>query len=342
MLSIVSGIIQPMANVPTSSPIHNSMSTVLSGLVKSMRPRQAPKNGLVLVALFFTVNKWWDVDQIDGMARLIATSLAATVVFIILSGGVYIVNDLVDADRDRVHPRKRKRPIASGIVPMRVAWAAATILLTASIVSAFTIGTSFGLIALAYFVLLQAYNFVLKNTVILDVATLAAGFVLRAVAGSEAINGFKVGSETQDMGLELTISPWLYVCTASGAFLIALIKRRSELLSAGVNAVQQRPILGEYSVELIDRLVAVVAPTTLMAYTLYSFSGSFLENVNIPDNNSMMLTVPFVAYGLFRYLYLGYRTDRGEAPEELLFRDPALLVTIFLWLTTAALVLRLN
>ena len=307
-----------------------------------MRPRQAPKNGLVLVALFFTVNKWWDLDQFEGMVRLIATSVAATLTFIIVSGVVYIVNDLFDAKRDREHPRKRFRPIASGVVPRGVAWVTAIVLLIGAVAIAFVISMSFGLIVVGYFGLSQAYNAFLKSAVILDVATVSAGFVLRAAAGSAAIDGFAFGNNLDRFELELTISPWLYVCTASGALLIALIKRRAELVSAGLNAVRQRPILGEYSVELIDRLVAVVAPTTLMAYTLYTFSGSFLTNVNLPDNNSMMLTIPFVAYGLFRYLYLGYKNDMGESPEELLVRDPALLVTIVLWLTTAALVLGLN
>ncbi|MBT3941417.1 MAG: decaprenyl-phosphate phosphoribosyltransferase [Chloroflexi bacterium] len=335
-------MIRAMETAPATDRSTGSPLAILNGLIRSMRPRQAPKNGLVLVALFFTVNKWWDVDQVGGMARLVLTSAAATFVFIIVSGVVYIVNDLIDAERDRAHPRKRFRPIAAGIVPIKLAWVVAVLLLIGSLAGAFAISTSFGLISLGYFALQQGYNAFLKNAVILDVATVAAGFVLRAVAGSEAINGFKFGSGADHVELELTISPWLYVCTASGALLIALIKRRAELVTAGDNAANQRPILGEYSVELIDRMVAVVAPVTLMAYTLYSFSGSFLEDVNLPDNNSMMLTVPFVAYGLFRYLYLGYRGDKGEAPEELLFRDPALLVTIVLWLTTAALVLRLN
>ena len=316
--------------------------TILHGLIRSMRPRQAPKNGLVLIALFFTVNKWWDLDQFEGMVRLIATSVAATLTFIIVSGVVYIVNDLFDAERDRAHPRKRFRPIASGVVPRGVAWVTAVVLLIGAVAVAFVISMSFGLIVVGYFGLSQAYNAVLKNAVILDVATVSAGFVLRAAAGSAAIDGFAFGSGVDRFELELTISPWLYVCTASGALLIALIKRRAELVSAGSNAVRQRPILGEYSVELVDRLVAVVAPTTLMAYTLYTFSCSFRTNVNLPDNNSMMLTIPFVAYGLFRYLYLGYKNDMGESPEELLVRDPALLVTIVLWLTTAALVLGLN
>ena len=307
-----------------------------------MRPRQAPKNGLVLIALFFTVNKWWDLDQFEGMVWLIATSASATLIFIIVSGVVYIVNDLFDAERDREHPRKRFRPIASGVVPRGVAWVTAIVLLIGAVAIAFVISMSFGLIVVGYFGLSQAYNAFLKSAVILDVATVSAGFVLRAAAGSAAIDGFAFGNNLDRFELELTISPWLYVCTASGALLIALIKRRAELVSAGSNAVRQRPILAQYSVELIDRLVAVVAPTTLMAYTLYTFSGSFLTNVNLPDNNSMMLTIPFVAYGLFRYLYLGYKNDMGESPEELLVRDPALLVTIVLWLTTAALVLGLN
>ncbi len=337
-----SGIIRLMANAPEADRRRGSPAAILYGLIRSMRPKQGPKNGLVLVALFFTVNKWWDPDQLGGMARLVATSVAATLVFIIVSGVVYIVNDLFDAERDRVHPRKRFRPIAAGVVPVGVAWVAAVLLLVGALAAAFVISMSFGLIVLAYFLLSQAYNLVLKSAVILDVATVAAGFVLRAAAGSEAIDGFKMGTGVDHIELQLTISPWLYVCTASGALLIALIKRRAELVSAGANASAQRPILGEYSVELIDRMVAVVAPTTLMAYTLYTFSGSFLPDVNLPDNNSMMLTIPFVAYGLFRYLYLGYKSDLGESPEELLFRDPALLVTIMLWLATAALVLGLN
>ena len=342
MADIVSGIIRWMESAPTADRRPGSLAAIVYGLLRSMRPRQAPKNGLVLVALFFTVNKWWDLDQIGGMARLIATSAVATLIFIIVSGVVYIVNDLFDAERDRAHPRKRFRPIASGLVPTGAAWTTAGVLLIGSMAAAFVVSASFGFIVLGYFALSQAYNLVLKNAVILDVGTVAAGFVLRAAAGSVAIDGFKFGTGPEHIELDLTISPWLYVCTASGALLLALIKRRAELISAGPNAERQRPILGEYSVELIDRLVAVVAPMTLMAYTLYSFSGSFLEDVNLPDNNSMMLTVPFVAYGLFRYLYLGYRKDQGELPEELLIRDPALLVTIALWLGTAAIVLGLN
>ena len=337
-----SGIIGSMASTPATDHGSGSPVTILYGLIRSMRPRQAPKNGLVLIALFFTVNKWWDLDQFEGMVWLIATSIAATLIFIIVSGVVYIVNDLLDTERDREHPKKRFRPIASGIVPRGVAWVTAAVLLIGAVAIAFVISMSFGLIVVGYFGLFQAYNAFLKNAVILDVATVSAGFVLRAAAGSAAIDGFAFGSDLDRFELELTISPWLYVCTASGALLIALIKRRAELVSAGSKAVRQRPILGEYSVELIDRLVAVVAPTTLMAYTLYTFSGSFLTNVNLPNNNSMMLTIPFVAYGLFRYLYLGYKNDMGESPEELLVRDTALLVTIVLWLTTAALVLGLN
>jgi 4-hydroxybenzoate polyprenyltransferase len=337
-----SGIICSMVNAPEAGRRRGSPAAILYGLIRSMRPKQGPKNGLVLVALFFTVNKWWDPDQIGGMAGLVATSVAATLIFIIVSGVVYIVNDLFDTERDRIHPRKRFRPIAAGVVPISVAWVAAAALLAVALVAAFAISMSFGLIVLGYFLLSQAYNLILKSAVILDVATVAAGFVLRAAAGSEAINGFELGSGVDHIELDLTISPWLYVCTASGALLIALIKRRSELLSAGANASAQRPILGEYSVELIDRMVAVVAPTVLIAYTLYSFSGSFIPDVNLPDNNSMMLTIPFVAYGLFRYLYLGYKLDMGESPEELLVRDPAMVVTIMLWLATAALVLALN
>ena len=152
-----------------------------------MRPRQAPKNGLVLIALFFTVNKWWDLDQFEGMVWLIATSASATLIFIIVSGVVYIVNDLFDAERDREHPRKRFRPIASGVVPKSVAWVTAIVLLIGAVAIAFVISMSFGLIVVGYFGLSQAYNAFLKSAVILDVATVSAGFVLRAAAGSVSL-----------------------------------------------------------------------------------------------------------------------------------------------------------
>ncbi len=315
---------------------------MIAGLVRSMRPSQALKNGLVLIALFFTVNKWWDPDEIAGMARLVGTSVAATLIFVMISAAVYLVNDAMDVKRDRAHPVKRERPIASGVVPLQLAWTVGVVLFAAGIGLSFLLKWEFGAIVVAYVVTSQAYNLAFKNVVLLDVAVVATGFVLRAAAGSLAIDGFSFGSADHLTVLELTISPWLYVCTGSGALFIALGKRRGELLGAGDRAGEQRPILAEYSIDFIDKLLAVVAPTALIAYILYTFSGSFVADVNLPNNNSMMLTIPFVAYGLFRYMYLIHQRGQGEQPDELLVRDKPLAVTVLLWLATAAAVLMVN
>ena len=188
-----------------------------------------------------------------------------------------------------------------------------------------------------------AYTTVLKHQVILDVMSVAAGFVLRAVAGTLAINGSEFGiGGFEPARMPLNISPWLYVVTALGALFIALVKRRSELVAAGEEARNQRAILREYSQILLDQLIVIVAASTLMAYTLYTFSSGITESSNVPDNNTMMLTIPFVAYGLFRYLYLMHMKGGGEAPEDILLTDTPLRLNIVLWLATGAIVLLLN
>lgn len=315
---------------------------LLWGLFRSLRPKQAAKNGLVLVPLFFTVNKWWDAEDFSGMATLLGRSVGALLLFTALSGAVYMVNDITDVDRDRTHPTKRNRPIAAGALPVRVAWVAAAAFGSGALFLAFILRPEFGYAALAYAALNVAYSFTLKHIVILDVMSVATGFVLRAAAGSLAIDQTVLHRDGAITVLDLTISPWLYVVTALGALFIALAKRRSELVAAGDNSQQQRTILSEYSVSLLDQMIAMVAPATLIAYTLYTFGSGIGGSPNIPDNNSMMLTVPFVAYGLFRYLYLLHKHNRGEAPEEILLSDRPLLINIGLWLLTAAGVLLVN
>ena len=330
-------MIRWMESAPTADRRPGSLAAIVYGLLRSMRPRQAPKNGLVLVALFFTVNKWWDLDQIGGMARLIATSAVATLIFIIVSGVVYIVNDLFDVERDRAHPRKRFRPIASGLVPTGAAWTTAGVLLIGSMAAAFVVSASFGFIVLGYFALSQAYNLVLKNAVILDVGTVAAGFVLRAAAGSVAIDGFKFGTGPEHIELDLTISPWLYVMTSLGALLISLGKRRSELTTLGEAGVSHRRALRDYTVPFTDQLISVVAPATVIAYTLYTFTAD-----NLPSDNSMMLTIPFVLYGVFRSLFLLHQRDLGGTPEEIFLTDRPLLLSIVLWLVAASTILLID
>ncbi|MFW6174507.1 MAG: UbiA prenyltransferase family protein [Chloroflexota bacterium] len=307
-----------------------------------MRPRQLPKNGLVMVALFFTVNKWWSPDDVGGMAGLVGASLAATLIFSLVSGAVYIVNDLFDLKSDRAHPVKRNRPMASGQVPPALGLVVASAVFVAGVWGAFLLSMPFGLLILGYIAQSQAYNFVLKHAVILDVGTVAAGFVLRAVAGSLAIDGYEIGPPGETVTLDLTVSPWLYVCTGAGALFIALSKRRAELMQAGDDAERQRSILREYSLDFIDRLLPITVTSALIAYTLYTFSGSFVVEANLPDNDSMMFTIPFVAYGLFRYLYLVHQKGMGQSPEDMLLQDRPLLATVVLWLLTAGGVLLVN
>jgi 4-hydroxybenzoate polyprenyltransferase len=223
-----------------------------------------------------------------------------------------------------------------------VAWVAAVVLAVAAIGLSFVLRSQFGFAALAYGGLNLGYSLALKHLVIVDVMAIAAGYVLRAVAGALVLEGATLHRDGATTTLDLTISPWLYVVTALGALFLALAKRRSELVSIGDRSTGQRATLSEYSVGLLDQMIAMVAPATLLAYTLYSFSGESLGEPNIPDNGSMLLTVPFVAYGLFRYLYLLHRHNRGEAPEDVLLSDRPMLINIALWLLTAAGVLLAN
>ena len=250
----------------------------------------------------------------------VSKSTAAFVLFCAVTGVVYLVNDLFDVERDRAHPVKRHRPVASGALPVWVAWVAAAVLTALSLGLSFLLEPLFGGVALGYLALMLVYSAALKHVVLIDVFSISAGFVLRAVAGAAA--------------LHVPISPWLYTCTGLGALLIALGKRRSELAQAGDGADRQRGTLGWYTLPLLDQLIAVVAPSTLVAYTLYTFTSP-----NVPENHAMMLTIPFVVYGLFRYVYMMHNTGLGEVPEEMLITDRPLIASILLWLASAAAVL---
>ncbi len=317
--------------------------STLKNLIRSCRPKQSAKNGLVLVPLFFTINIWWDANNLDRNLIIIAKALITFGAFSALSGAVYLFNDLRDAEQDRAHPVKRYRPIAAGLISPQLAWATAILFTAAGLAATAVINIPLLGVSAGYIALNIAYTTVLKHEVILDVMSVSAGFVLRAVAGTLAINGTEFGiGGLEPAVVPLNISPWLYVVTALGALFIALVKRRSELVAAGDVAESQRAILREYTEKLLDQLIVIVAASTLMAYTLYTFSSGITESSNVPENNTMMLTIPFVGYGLFRYLYLMHVKGKGEAPEEVLLTDRPLRLNIMLWLGTAALVLLLN
>ena len=301
----------------------NNPAGIAKALLVSVRPRQWYKNLILYLAFFFTIDEAWSVSADIGEALSLFGAIAlAVLIFSALTGAVYLANDILDAESDRLHPRKKRRPIASGSLPVPAAWSAAAALTVIALGAAFALAPAFGIITAVYALLNVAYSVSLKHIVLVDVFVISGGMVLRAVAGAAII--------------QVPISPWLYLCTALAALLLALIKRRSQLASAGQNAASQRPSLSKYTVSSLDRLIVITATASLIAYSLYTFTAP-----NLPANGAMMLTIPFVAFGLFRYLMLSDSADTGENPEELLMGDMPLIATIVLWLASAAVILAL-
>ncbi len=278
---------------------------MLRALIKSMRLRQWTKNAFVLAAVVF--------DRQLGHLPAVLRSLAGFFLFCLLSSSVYLINDVLDAPADRQHPEKRNRPIASGKLPIPVAIAAAIIMIVITIPAAFFLSPGFGWITLAYFLINLAYSTRLKHIPLLDVMIIAAGFVLRVAGGVTLV-------------VVERFSPWLYVVTTLGALYIGFGKRRSELALLEKEANSHRRVFDGYTLPLLDQLILIVSSTTIIAYSLYTFSAP-----NLPTNHSMMLTIPFVLYGVFRYLYLIQVKQAGGAPEELLLTDRPLQAAIILW-----------
>lgn len=293
-----------------------------SALVVSTRPRQWVKNGLVFLPFAFTVGQVWHAGQPETWLPLLAQTVAAFGAFCLVAGAEYLVNDVCDRKADRLHPRKRLRPIAAGVLPVPVALLTATVLFVLGVGLATLVRPILGAIIAGYALLVVAYSLWLKHMVILDLFTVGAGFVLRALAGAAAI--------------AVPVSPWLYTVTLFGALFIVINKRRHELVLLEEAAPDHRPILQEYSRELLDQMSGIMTALTLIAYSLYTFTAP-----NLPSNHAMMLTVPFVLYGVFRYLYLVYQRDGGGSPEEILLRDPPLVLDIILWLTASMVILLL-
>lgn len=288
---------------------------LLLNLLKSMRPRQWTKNLLVYIPFLFTLRQYWKPFSRE-MYTFIALSTAAFALFCALSGTIYLINDLVDIDKDRFHPTKRFRPIASGAVKVRVVIIAVIVLLAVAIPLSFLLDVWFGLMAVCYFVLMLIYSFVLKNIVIVDVFTLGAGFVLRVLAGALAIH--------------VPPSAWILVCTMLLALFVGFSKRRHELVLLEGDATNHRLILKEYTAEVLDEMIAVTTASFVMAYSLYTFTAE-----NLPKNHTMMLTIPFALYIIFRLLYLVHVKGEGGSPEEMVLRDRPLFASIVLWAAVA-------
>ena len=293
---------------------------VFIALVLAARPLQWTKNLLVFLPLFFSVNQAWSLDDLAGAVSLGVRAGAAFVIFIGLSASVYLLNDSLDVERDRAHPRKRRRPVASGRLPVGVALGSAAALTVLGLVAAVLINPLFGVICMAYVAIQNAYTARLKRIVLVDVFCVASGFVIRVMAGAAVI--------------EVPMSEWLYICSGLGALFIALSKRRSELSAAGESASSQRDSLGGYTLPMLDQMIALVAASALVTYALYTFIAD-----NLPDNRAMLLTLPFVAFGLLRYMFLVHTRDSGENPEEMLVTDAPLMASVVLWIGVSAAIL---
>jgi len=287
------------------------MLKLLAGLI---RPVQWIKNTVVLAALVFA-------GEITSVAS-VETALAAMVVFCLLSSAVYVFNDLIDREQDQQHPLKKMRPIASGRVSPTVAVVLMLILLAVALAGAYLIGPLFLLVSAAFIVLNLTYTIWLKNIVIVDVMSIGISFVLRALAGAVAI--------------DVPASTWMLINTLFLALFLAFGKRRHELLLLEDSATAHRKILGRYSPYLLDQLIAVVTPSVVVMYMLYSFSTEVSTKLG---TDMLFLTIPFVIYGVFRYLYLIHKEECGGSPTKVLISDMPILVTVVLWILTVIMVL---
>jgi 4-hydroxybenzoate polyprenyltransferase len=277
--------------------------------LKTMRPHQWTKNLVVLAAIIFA--------QRLTETPLLLRAIGGFGIFCALSGSVYVLNDLKDKHKDRLHPTKRKRPIASGTLPTSVAVVGLVLVAGAALAAATQLGRGFVGVAIAFLALNLTYSFILRRMMLLDVMAIATGFVMRALAGTELLLG---------AGESVRISPWLLMCTFFLSLFLALGKRRHEL--EGVDHEHRRS-LEHYSVELVDRLTAITVAVTILSYSIYTI---WPDTVAYFGTDKLLYTIPFVFYGLGRYLYLVLEKDGGGDPSEMLLNDRSILLTVLLWI----------
>ncbi|MFT5087652.1 MAG: 4-hydroxybenzoate polyprenyltransferase [Planctomycetota bacterium] len=283
---------------------------MLYSILLSTRPRQWIKNIFVFPALLFSQHLF--------DSGYVLRSLGAALCFCLLSGAVYLFNDVLDREQDRQHPEKCHRPIAAGLVPVWVAMFSSLILVISGLVGGFALHMQFGWVALVYGLLNIAYSLYLKHVVLLDVFIVASGFLLRALGGGLAI--------------QVYISTWFVLCTFMLALFLALVKRRQELVALTTQAADHRAILEEYSLPFLDQIIAVLTASTLVCYALYAMGVSDETGVGV----RMQWTIPFVLYGILRYLYVVYHQGGGDNPTAVVWKDRPLQVAGFLWLLASA------
>jgi len=303
-----------MASDPPTPDTPERPRSTISLLIRSLRPEQWTKNLVLFAGLLFGL-RLFDVTSI-------LRSIAAFGIFCLLSGVVYLVNDVMDREADKIHPLKCRRPIASGALSPQTAILAAVLIATGALGGAWLLGEMFFATALAYVVLQTLYSGPLKHMVIIDVLTIAFGFVFRAIAGAVVVN--------------VPISHWLLICTVLLALFLALSKRRHELVLLADGATSHRRILEEYSPYLLDQMIGVVTATTLMAYTIYTVSPETTQKFG---TDWLGLTIPFPLYGIFRYLYLVHQKKGGGSPTSMLLTDLPLLICVALWACAVVLII---
>ena len=285
---------------------------LLMAYVRAMRPDHWTKNAIVLAAFFFA---FWDTERRFPVTLSdLGVVIPAALLFCLVSSGIYMFNDIRDVELDRQHPVKRFRPVASGAVPLAGAWTMAVVLLVVGVLASLFLSRRFGAVVLGYVVLQLVYSLALKRVALIDVMVIAIGFVLRAIAGAVVLN--------------VDISPWLLLCTLLLALFLGLCKRRQEKVFDAVETHGHRPALARYDERLLDQLIAIVAATTVMSYSIYTLWPGTVEKFG---TNALGFSIPFVIFGVFRYLDLVYRHQRGGRPEKVLLSDLPLLIDIALY-----------
>ncbi|MDP6490972.1 MAG: decaprenyl-phosphate phosphoribosyltransferase [Kiritimatiellia bacterium] len=304
-----------MSNTDSSRP------SLFLDLLRALRPQQWTKNGLVGAAFFFA---YWDRMRLTPLElRDLDRVIPAFLLFCIVSSGVYVFNDLSDCDADRHHPVKRNRPIASGRIPPVTALILGWILLAGGLLGAYFLSAPFSVVLCSYVLMQLAYTIYLKQIALLDTMIIAAGFVMRAIAGAVVLN-------------DVTISPWLLLCTFLLAMFLALCKRRHEKLLSGVEEPEvHRRNLMHYDAHLLDLLIAIIAATTIVCYSIYTL---WPETEAKFGTAALGFTIPFVIFGIFRYMDLVYRHSEGGRPEKILLTDIPILVNIVLYGLTVAII----
>jgi 4-hydroxybenzoate polyprenyltransferase len=299
---------------PPTGPMDGKRPNMAAAWLRALRWKQWVKNSVLLAGVLFTM------DQGHTWVEWLRVA-AGIAVFCVLSSAIYLINDVCDIEQDRTHPKKRQRPIPAGLISSRSAIAVSISMVAVGITGAVLLGRPFAEVAVAYVALTVAYSIWLKHEVLIDVLALAGCYVLRAFAGAKVIN--------------VEISPWLFLCTLLGALLLGLAKRRNELITLE-SAASHRRILEEYSVPMLDQLIGVVTAATLVSYMLYTFFSDTAQRIGAP---SLMMTIPFVVYGTFRFLYLMHRHGKGGDPSADLLEDRRLVWCGLLWALTCAAVI---